>query len=269
LIGRLRVGVVGAGSVGAIVAESLARTGVGDIRLIDFDVIKPHNLDRLLHAGEADARNSTPKVDTLKRALTRSAVADNATIEALQLSVADEAGFRAALDCDVLFSCVDRPWPRQVLNAAAYLHFIPVVDGGVFVRTRDGERLTHAAWRAHVVAPGRRCLECLGQYDPGLVPVDRLGYLDDPHYIEGLPADHLLRARENVFGFSLAVASLEVLQFLSMVVAPSGLADSGAQTYNFVTGILDVDRTECESTCLFSGELLGLGDRSSVDLLSP
>lgn len=269
LIERLRVGVVGAGSVGAIVAEALARTGVGEIRLIDFDVVKPHNLDRLLHASATDARLNTPKVTSLRRALELSAVAASPRIEALEVSVTDDVGLRAALDCDVLFSCVDRPWPRQVLNLAAYAHLIPVIDGGVLVRTRGGRRLTHAAWRAHVAAPGRRCLECLKQYDPGLVPVEQLGHLDDPHYIEGLPKDHLLRARENVFGFSLAVASLEVLQFLSMVVAPSGITNVGAQTYNFVTGILDSDRAACDEDCLFSGSLLGLGDNSPFLLASP
>src|SRR5207248_3299526 len=35
-LARMHVGVVGAGSVGAIVAEALARTGIGRITLIDF-----------------------------------------------------------------------------------------------------------------------------------------------------------------------------------------------------------------------------------------
>ena len=53
-LARLHCGVVGVGSVGAIVAESLARMGVETISLIDFDKVKKLNLDRLLHASVDD-----------------------------------------------------------------------------------------------------------------------------------------------------------------------------------------------------------------------
>jgi hypothetical protein len=54
-VARLRFGVVGVGSVGSIVAECLARIGVQHIKLIDYDHVERHNLDRLLHAGINDA----------------------------------------------------------------------------------------------------------------------------------------------------------------------------------------------------------------------
>ena len=54
-LARLHVGVVGAGSVGGIVAEALARTGIVRVTIIDFDIVALVNLDRLLHATSRDA----------------------------------------------------------------------------------------------------------------------------------------------------------------------------------------------------------------------
>ena len=265
-LARLRIGIIGAGSVGALVAEALARTGIRHVVLIDFDSIKLHNLDRLLHATTRDVRLARSKVESLQRALQHSATARDPQIEAHELSIVEPDGFAHALDCDILFSCVDRPWARYALNLIAYAHLIPVIDGGIRVRTAGGQRLTGADWRAHVAAPTRQCLECLGQYDPGLVASERDGLLDDPRYIEGLPDDHPIRANQNVFAFSQSTAAFEVLQMLSMVIAPSGIGDAGAQHYHFVTGQLDTDTHACMPHCPFSGHLLAHGDTAAIPI---
>jgi hypothetical protein len=263
---RLRVGVIGAGSVGAIVAETLARMGVAHVRLLDFDIVERINLDRLLHATATDARRRRLKVEMLAEHLRDSATARPFSIDALDLSVVEEAGYRAALDCDALFSCVDRPWPRFVLNVIAYAHLIPVVDGGLaLVPMANGMGLKRATWRAHVAAPTRRCLECLGQYDPSLVALERAGLLDSPTYIEGLPRDHDLRRNENVFGFSLSVAALEVEQFLRMHVPHPGHANIGALTSHFVRGMIDHDTYGCDASCPFCA-MIAQGDRTGFDV---
>lgn len=263
-LSRQHVGIVGAGSVGALVGEALARTGVRRFTIIDFDTIKLHNLDRLAHATRLDARLHYAKCQRLRDTILRYATADDVTVDALELSITEPAGYLAALDCDVIFSCVDRPWPRQVLDHIAYAHLIPVVDGGISVRARP--HLTNADWKAHIAAPGRPCLECLGQYLAADVALERAGDLDDPSYIDRLPDDHRLRANENVYAFSLACASLEVLQWLSMTVAPLEIADVGAWNFHFVTGNMDQLSTDCTSGCLHQQQL-ARGDRS--DLAAP
>jgi len=258
-LARLRVGVIGLGSVGSIVAEALARTGIRDVVLLDFDVLKLLNFDRTLNASRQDARLQRPKVSIAARSFRRSATVRPVRVEAEELSLCEELGFRRALDCDILFSCVDRPWPRSVLNFVAYAHLIPVIDGGIHVSRKNNGSMRGAEWKAHIATIGRRCLECLGQYDPGLVSAEREGHLDDPSYIESLPGEHPLRARENVFAFSLAAGSLEVLQMLLMVVGPSGVSNHGAQTYHFVSGSIDLDPSSCDENCPYPS-LQALGE---------
>lgn len=252
--------------MGAVVAEALARTGVENLLLIDFDTVETVNLDRLLHARRRDAALARSKVEVLRRALVRSATAASPRIEALERSVLEEEGFRAALDCDVLFSCVDRPGPRMVLNIVAYAHLIPVVDGGVRVESPGGKHLKAADWRAHVAAPGRRCMGCIGQFDEARAGLDIGGMLDDPSYIEGLPEDDPIRANQNVFAFGMGAASLEVLQFLSMTVAPCGVAGVGNHNHHFVNGHLDVEAGVCRPGCPYSGGMLAVGDGASPEL---
>ncbi|MFG1926853.1 HesA/MoeB/ThiF family protein [Cryptosporangium sp. NPDC048952] len=264
-LARLHVGVVGAGSVGALVAEALARVGIEYITLFDFDTVEIVNLDRLLHARLRDAQLRRAKVDVLARALRYSATARRPRIRGLDYSVTEPAGFAHALDCDVIFSCVDRPWPRAALNLAAYAHLIPVVDGGILVRASP-RGLRGAEWRSHLAAPGRACLECLGQYDPGLVSLERTGMLDDATYIVGLDADHPLRRNENVFPFSAATAANEVLQLLTATIAPNGIGDLGGNLYHFATGTLDNVLDGCKPSCVYSTVLQGAGVGHGVDV---
>jgi hypothetical protein len=248
-IARLKIGVVGLGSVGSIVAEALARTGIQNVTLIDYQRLEEGNLDRTLNASPKDVGRS--KVAVAVDALKINATAGSFVANPYVGSVCEEAGYRNALDCDVLFSCVDRPWGRSVLNYIAYAHLIPVIDGGLLVsRTKQG-KLRSADWKAHIAGPSYRCLLCLEQYDPTLVEADRRGDLEDPSYLESLPTDHPARANENVFGFSLAVASLEVLQFIMLAVGPSGIGSPGPQNYHILTGLTELGPTTCEPDCIF------------------
>lgn len=261
-LANLRIAVVGLGSVGSIVAEALARMGVRNLVLMDFDAVENHNLDRTLnidvqHIGQA-------KVGAIADSLKKHATAADFEVIPCEDSIVESAGYRAVLDCDVAFSCVDRPWPRQVLNFLAYAHYLPVVDGGIAIDARGGT-FRGAEWKAHVATPGRKCLECLEQFDGTLVEMERQGLLDDPVYIKGLPDDHPAKRRENVFAFSTATAALQLTQFLQMFTAPSGIADIGGQTYHFITGEIDRDEAYCRPSCLYSSDLvLGMGDSSGL-----
>ena len=140
----------------------------------------------------------------------RNTTAKRILITALPIPLQNEMAYKAALDCDVLFSCVDRPVPRDVLNYIAQAHLIPVIDGGVAVQSdRRKDRLFAAHWRASLVTPYHRCLRCSGQYNSSMVVMELDGSLDDPTYITNLGPDEKVGA-QNVFPFSLSAASMEI-----------------------------------------------------------
>lgn len=49
----LHIGVVGMGGVGSWAVEALARSGIGQLTLVDYDTICPTNINRQLHALDA------------------------------------------------------------------------------------------------------------------------------------------------------------------------------------------------------------------------
>lgn len=85
--------VVGVGALGSVLAETLARAGVGALTLIDRDFVEEHNLQRQTLFAEADAAAGLPKARAAEARLR----AINSEV-ALRAEVADlHAGNAAAL----------------------------------------------------------------------------------------------------------------------------------------------------------------------------
>src|SRR5690606_34997943 len=53
--------IVGAGALGASLAQHMVRAGVGTVRLVDRDYVEPSNLQRQVLFDEEDARLALPK----------------------------------------------------------------------------------------------------------------------------------------------------------------------------------------------------------------
>ena len=207
------------------------------------------------------------KVFAMKDAIARAATSPRLDVQCVEYSICEEEGFNASLDCDVIFSCVDRPWPRQVINFISYGHLIPAIDGGILVRSnKDNTRLVGADWKVHTAGYGRPCLECLGQYKTANAILEKDGKLDDPSYLQGLDKSQYQEVHENVFPFSSNVASLEVLQLLRLILAPSGLSNIGQQTFHFVTGEFERDKSHsCDPNCFFPS-VQGKGDSAGIQV---
>ena len=122
-----------------------------------------------------------------------------------------------------------------------------------------------ADWRAHTIGYLRTCLECIGQYKTENATLEKQGYLDDPSYLKDFPEANKLNAHENVFAFGSHLASMEVLQLLSLFLAPGDIADVGQQMYHFVLGNMDKTEKGCHEKCFFPG-VLAKGDSSGIEV---
>ena len=258
-IARLRVAVAGVGSVGMAIADVLARTGLECVGVFDFDTVESVNLDRLRGASRMDALLRTSKADVARRLLAEGSTAATPRHEVHELSICEPEGLNRLLNFDLIFSCVDRPWPRHVLNVIAHADLIPVVEGGMSAfRNVDGS-LRNAYWSSTVVRPGRPCLACLGQYDLALVQAERDGSLDDPSYIANLPPDSPIRRRENVAAISTSVAAALLEQFVACVAHPSGLGDPGPLRFSLRDHSVERRQTACRDRCPYH-QRVGHGD---------
>lgn len=255
---RLRVLVVGVGTVGIDVAIRLVQAGVQDVAVMDFDTVELINLDRLLTASRLDAALRRSKVDVALRAMRTCSTALAPVLTGHDLSVCEPEGEKTALDYDVIFSCVDRPWPRAVLNQVAYSDLIPVIDGGLAVEPFLDGGMRNAIWRAHVVTPGRPCMQCNGQIGGAQVARDRAGLLDNETYIRasGLSAP----SRENVSLLAPAVTAAVLGQFISLTVGPGGLGVPDPLRFSLSTHTLEHLPAEVSAGCTYESAT-GCGDR--------
>jgi hypothetical protein len=235
--------------------------GLSRLTYIDHDSIEMRNLDRTCAATPADVAAGLSKVAVAGRATTVSHAASAVDLRLIADSVLRVAGYRAALDCDVLVSAVDRPLPRHLLNSIAYSHLIPVVDGGIMARVKPDGTPLNVDWRIQTAGPDHPCLACGGALRRSDVALDRDGKLDDPDYIAGLPeAERDLAARRNVFPFSMSVAAHQVLQLVGLVTGLERIGGSGPQMYHAYPGIMEVSSHQCAEGCEYQALVGTAGD---------
>lgn len=124
---RSRALVLGCGGLGGHVAELLARTGVGFLRLVDNDVFEESNLNRQRFCTES-------ALGRAKAQVTREALADAAShLEADVLVLeADENNLPELVHgMDAALDCLDTIAGKTALEKAALAARIPFVHGSV------------------------------------------------------------------------------------------------------------------------------------------
>ena len=186
---RLRhahVCVVGIGGVGSWTAEALARSGVGQLTLVDFDEVCVSNTNRQLHA--LSGAFGQPKVQVTTQRL--QAIHPECTVHPIQ-------AFFTAATADAIFAtrfdhvcdAIDRPAMKSLLIAECHRRQIPIVTAGAAggrldptaIRIADLAQATHdrllvavrkllRADHGFPPAPKRFRIDCVYSPEPVVYP---------------------------------------------------------------------------------------------------
>ncbi len=165
-----RVGLVGCGALGSVIAGHLVRAGVGFLRLADRDYLELNNLQRQMLYTEADVERRLPKAVAAAehlRAINSEVVVEPLVADLNPFSVVDFAE-----DLDLVVDGTDNFAARFLINDLAVARGIPWVYGGVI----------GASGMTMTVVPGDGpCLRCVfpEMPPPGSAPTcDTAGVLN-------------------------------------------------------------------------------------------
>jgi molybdopterin/thiamine biosynthesis adenylyltransferase len=244
----LRVGVVGLGGNGSWVASQLIHLGVGELVVIDDDVIEESNRARVVGSEPADVAAATPKVEVAARYAARHN--PDCQVIPLRASVNSDEALQALLECDLLIGCTDTLASRVIPNQLAVQYFIPFLDTGVEIEVAGGGLRSIAA-RCTLVRPGRPCLSCMGYLNEEAVSRE-LEASQRPGYLEAVRAP-------SVGPLNALAASMAAVDFLRFVHGLfGGIPPENFYAYSGRTG--EIRRCSTGSSCCsLCTDRLGLG----------
>ena len=122
-----RVLIVGCGALGSAHAESLARAGVGHLRIVDRDFVEPSNLQRQTMFTESDAEQRLPKAIAAANHLRQ--INSQIEIEPHILDINYSSVERLLDGCDLVIDGTDNFSTRYLLNDACIKHNISWIYG--------------------------------------------------------------------------------------------------------------------------------------------
>ncbi|HJN10395.1 MAG: ThiF family adenylyltransferase [Pirellulaceae bacterium] len=147
--------ICGCGALGSVLANTLARAGVGHLRIVDRDFLELNNLQRQVLYDEQDVAAGIPKAIAAQNKLR--AINSDVDIEAIVTDV-DHTNIASLVDgVEMILDGTDNFETRYLLNDASINFNIPWVYGGCI--GAEGQTMT--------IVPGDTpCLRCLMPESP-------------------------------------------------------------------------------------------------------
>lgn len=252
LLGRLRIGLVGAGGTGSCVAEQLIRLGVGSLVVADGERFDPTNVNRVYGSRTIDEDIS--KVKLIERLAAD--IGLNTSVEVLDRPISFRSTLSKFRECDVIFGCTDDEWGRSLLTRFAIYYCLPVFDMGVRIDSKDGA-IRSIQGRVTTLLPGSACLFCRGRISSQRIRAESIravnpqeaAQLEEDGYIPELgdPAPA-------VIPFTSMIASTAVSEFLHRLTGFLGHERESSEVLHLIDDTkLRTNHRACREDC-FCGD---------------
>ncbi len=153
---KSRVAIIGLGALGTVSAGSLARAGIGFLKLVDRDFVEESNLQRQMLFDEEDARNALPKALAAQQKISKinSEISCQALIE--DVNYGNVEGI--IKDVDLVLDATDNFEIRYLINEACVKHNIPWIYGAC---------LASSGYTFTILPEETACLACfIGKVPP-------------------------------------------------------------------------------------------------------
>lgn len=212
---EMTVAIVGLGGVGSIVAEYLARVGIGHLILIDNDTVDETNLPRLVGATRRDI--GKPKVNLARRNIRRANPHSKVTLQ--RSAVQDPDALQLLVTADWIFLAADTHAARHWVNAIVEVYLVPATQMGVKVPVGTSGEIgrIHAAYRR--MSPGDGCFWCNGLINPAELAIDMApaAERERAQYVDNVPAASVITlngitAAQATTDFQLAITGLSTYE---------------------------------------------------------
>lgn len=240
-LGNSYVVIIGCGALGAIIATSLVRAGVGKVRIIDRDFIEDHNLQRQVLFDEDDIKNQLPKAVAAEQHLKK--VNSSVEVEGIVADVNYTNIEKLTSGADLILDGLDNFETRFLINDVSLKHKIPWIYGGAI--SSLGMTMT--------IIPGETpCFRCVMPGEPSVrmsLTCDTAGVISPAPFIIGsLESAEAMKILVGARNINRNLIYIDVWEGTFRHLKISSRSDCPAcrGTYEFLKGQFEV---ECNSLC--------------------
>ena len=264
LLRDLKVGVVGCSGTGSIIVELLMRNCIGQLVLVDPDIIEEKNLNRIINAKKKDAKNKIHKVELLKKSILETGI--DTKVDTYIKDTNNKEVIEALIDCDVVFGCVDSAIGRYHLECVATAYFIPYFDIGVYLEADSKGGITQIDVATHYIHPENNSLIERGVYTSDQLTSESWKKSDKSYYEKNKMAGYLKNVEEDqpaVISVNMKAACLSFNDFLARLHAfrLDDNSEFDIQKFQLVQGCYLNEKAGKEPSSIFK-KYLGMGEKS-------